>query len=101
MHFCASVDFFFTSSTSAKRFSLSTFFIWGNNSSRTERDLVNLAGAEAGSCCFWLKIVSHSRLCALVCCGGEATTPHFATTRVVFVSPRHANVSKLVGKTPG
>ena len=62
---------------------------------------MNMADGEAGSCCFWLKIVSHSRLCALVRCRGEATTPHFATTRGVFVSPRHANVSELAGKTPG
>jgi len=47
-----------------------------------------MAGGEAQSSCFWLKIVAHSRLCALVRCRGEATTPHFATTRGVFVSPR-------------
>jgi len=29
------------------------------------------------------------------------TLPHFATTRGVFVSPHHANVSKLVGKMSG
>jgi hypothetical protein len=62
---------------------------------------VNMAGAEAESCRFWSKIVSHSRLCALVRCRGEATTPHFVTTRGIFVSPRHANVSELLGKMPG
>jgi hypothetical protein len=77
------------------------FFIRGNNRSRTERYRVNMARAEAGSCCFWLKIVSHSKLCALALCRGEATTPHFATTRGVLFSRRHANVSELVRKTPG
>ena len=62
---------------------------------------MNMAGGEAGSCCFWLKIVSHSRLCLLARCRGEATTPHFATTRGVFVSPHHTNVSELVRKMPG
>jgi len=82
-------------------------FLWGLFSfggikrSCTERDRVNMAGGEAESCCFWLKIVAHSRLCALVHCRGEATTPHSDTTRGVFVSPPHANVSELVGKTPG
>ena len=62
-------------------------FLWGLFSfggikrSRMERDRVNMAGGEAGSCCFWLKIVSHSRLCALARCRGEATTPHFAIPR--------------------
>jgi hypothetical protein len=59
-----------------------------------------MAGGEAGSCSFWSKIISHSMLCALVRCHGEATTPHFATTRGVFVLPRHANISELLGKTP-
>ena len=82
-------------------------FLWGLLSfggikrSRTERDRVNMAGGEAGSCCFWLKIVSHSRLCALARCRGEATTHHFATTQGIFISLRHANVSELVSKSPG
>ena len=59
-------------------------FLWGLFSfggikrSRTERDRVIMAGGVVGSCYFWLKIVSHSRLCALARCRGEATTPHFA-----------------------
>ena len=81
MPFNASVVFLFTSSTSAKRFPLRTFSFGGIKRSRTERDRVNMAGGEAGSCCFWLKIVSHSRLCALARCRGEATTPHFAVPR--------------------
>jgi hypothetical protein len=75
MPFNASVVFFFTSSTFAKLFPLRTFFIRGIKRSRAERDRVTMAGGEAVSCCFWLKIVSHSRLCARARCHGEATTP--------------------------
>ena len=32
------------------------FSFGGINISRTERDRVNMAGGELGSCCFWLKI---------------------------------------------
>ena len=63
---------------------LQNIFLWGLFSfggikrSHTERDRVIMAGGVVGSCYFWLKIVSHSRLCALARCRGEATTPHFA-----------------------
>ena len=63
--FNAPVVFFFTSSTSAKRFPLRNFSFGGIKISGTERDGVIMAGREAGSCCFWLKIVlTLKALCA-------------------------------------
>ena len=65
MPFNASVVFFCTSSTSAKRFPLRNFSFGGIKISGTERDGVIMAGGEAGSCCFWLKIVlTLKALCA-------------------------------------
>jgi hypothetical protein len=101
MAFNASIVFFFTSSTSANHFPLSTFFIQGNKKKSHRARSGEYGRWRSWVMPFWLKIVSLSRLCALARCRGAATTTYFATTRGVLVSPRQGNVSELVGKTPG
>jgi hypothetical protein len=73
-------------------FSFEHFFYLGEQKGRTEQDRVIMAGAEAGSCWFWLK---------------NFHTQGFVRWRMVVVKPPLLTVpqlgvfSELVGKTPG
>ena len=67
MPFSASAIFYFTSSISAKHFTLRTFFIQGNKKSCSGWDQVNREGGAQGSHQFGSKTAVHSVQCGQVC----------------------------------
>ena len=70
MPFSASAVFCFTSSPSAKRFSLKIFFIWGNKQTNKKSHLwhnwVTREGGAWRSCCFLSTAAGHSVQCGQV-----------------------------------
>jgi hypothetical protein len=92
MPFSASVVFFFTSSTSAKRFPLRSLFIRGNK----EKSQGARSG-EYGGChaIFGKKIAAYSALCGQARCHDERTIHLFVTNRDVLSLNCYASFSKL------